>query len=234
MLCAEDAEDAEAVLAISEMDRQINNWLGARRSMFVPRTFEPEDIGWEPDLTRVGFVGSLHHKPNLDGLVAVLEAVEQHDFGALRVRIVGGPPDAGKALQARFRSVVYVGQLEDADLKREAATWAAFLNPVFWYSRGASTKLAIGINWGLPVISTPPGNRGYQWADGDFMTVERPDEMASALLKLVGSEAEVRELAARVGHVARSGPTIRKLAETIRPALLNGAARLAGSAVEGD
>lgn len=215
------AGDVDVVMAISDTDRHINNWLGARRSLFIPRTFQYEDIGWSPDLNRVGFVGSLNHKPNLDGLVAVLAELERCDYGSLRIRVVGGPSDVGTALQARFQSVEYVGHLEDEDLRREASTWAAFLNPVFWYSRGASTKLAMGINWGLPIISTTPGNRGYCWSEGDLVTVETPAEMVRAIFDLVRTQAGVRECAEHVRQVARSGPTIGGLADAIRPALLS-------------
>jgi glycosyltransferase involved in cell wall biosynthesis len=214
------AEDVDAVLAISEADLEINNWLGARRSIFVPRTFQPEDIGWSPDLNRIGFVGALHHKPNLDGLVAVLEELERREYGALRIRIVGGPSEAGNNLEARYPSVEYVGQLGDPQLRREAATWAAFLNPVFWYSRGASTKLAVGINWGLPVISTPAGNRGYRWTRGAITVVQTPRQMVDVILAISSGELNAQALAQDVRVVALSGPSITEIATHVRDALL--------------
>ena len=56
-----------------------------------------------------------------------------------------------------------------------------FLNPVFYYSKGVSTKLAKGMNWGLPVISTVAGNRGYIFKRGGVITCYNPDEMAKEI-----------------------------------------------------
>lgn len=210
---------ADAVLSISPTDKEISAWLGARRSIFVPRVLEPKFLDWQPDPDRVGFVGTLNHKPNRDGLEAVLRELRTLDHGRLRVRVAGGPPAEGARLAADHPAVDYVGHLSDRDLEHEAASWAIFLNPIFWQARGASTKLAQGIGWGLPIISTPAGNRGYEWRRGDILTGETAADLARLIVASTASPERLQELAAGVRAVAESGPTYGELAERVKPVL---------------
>ena len=209
----------DAVFCISETETQINRWLGAHRTFFVPRTFAPRYLDWQPDLSRIGFVGTLNHLPNIGGLTLLLEALAKHDLGDLKVRVVGAPDRQGKALQRRFPFVDYLGSLDQAALEKEASQWSFFLNPVFWYARGASTKLAQAVNWGLPVASTPAGNRGYEWKRGTLLTAETPADLAGLILKNRRIE-KVRDYAAQSRLVAESGPSFREIAERIEPWLL--------------
>lgn len=212
-------EVVDLLLSISETELQVNNWLGAKRSLFIPRIFKPEDIGRKPYPNRVGFVGSLNHKPNYDGILAVIEEMEGLGDNNVIFRIVGGPADIGRSLQERYSSVQYVGHLSDPEFRLEASTWALFLNPIFWYSRGASTKLAIGINWGIPVISTPPGNRGYRWEKGKITTVNSPFEMAETIVSITNDVHKIQALSEDVVRVASSGPDIEKLAQRLNELL---------------
>jgi hypothetical protein len=61
-----------------------------------------------------------------------------------------------------FPFVDDLGRLNDVALRQEAATWFVFLHPLFCFARGASTKLATGLAWGLPCITTESGMRGYE------------------------------------------------------------------------
>lgn len=212
---------ADLVLCLSETEMHINKWLGARRGLFIPRTFNPADINWSPKLNRVGFVGSLNHKPNYDGLVSVLEAIESLGAAGVRVRLVGGPTEIGQALQARYGIVDYVGSIPDDELRTEAASWSMFLNPVFWYSRGASTKLATGINWGIPIVSTRAGNRGYVWTEGSLITVDTPLQMAAAVLSATRDMGKIQSLSSAVKKIAQSGPTRLQLAAELRHCVEN-------------
>jgi hypothetical protein len=209
----------DLLLCLSETELQINSWLGATNVLFIPRTFNPVDIGWSPTEGRLGFVGSLNHKPNFDGLVSVIRAVENLGDTCVRIRVVGGPAAIGKALQETHRVVEFVGSISDEALKAEASTWAIFLNPVFWYSRGASTKLATGMNWGIPVVSTSAGNRGYVWENGDVLTAKDPAEMASAAVVASQDKHKLEELALQVREAAASGPSMESIAGRLRDCL---------------
>ena len=171
---------------MSEIEQKINAWLGAKRSMVVHRTFNPEFLDWSPVKGRVGFVGTLDHLPNKEGIVRLLKVLEDRkiDASGLEVRIVGGPEDVGNQLERRFSAVTYCGPLPQKAFKQEASTWSIFLNPIWWYARGASTKLAQAVNWGLPVVSTSPGKRGYTWSQGSLQITDTPDEMAALLIRV--------------------------------------------------
>lgn len=208
----------DLMLCMSEMEQNINAWMGAERSMVVPRTFEPDFLNWSPVRGRFGFVGTLNHLPNEEGIRRVLEALERrHGAGlpSIEVRIVGGPEDAGEELEHRFPSATYCGRLPQKDFKQEAATWGLFLNPIWWYARGASMKLAQAVNWGLPVVTTHPGKRGYTWSKGTVQVSETPDEMAGLLVKATRKPQMLQRFAEESRTVAQNGPTLDNLSTSL-------------------
>ncbi len=225
-MVAEEArgfQDVDAVLCLSETERQINLWLGAAAAVVVPRTWVPGFLDWAPVTGRVGFVGALDHLPNVEGIGQVLDALARMDASGVdtsgvEVRIVGGGGD-GARLAERFAGATYLGRLSDAELEAEARTWALFLNPVWWYARGASTKLAQAIAWGLPVATSVPGMRGYEWSDGDLLVTETPDAVAAAAVAVTADPSRAEAVAAAVRRVAQSGPTLADVADRVRPVL---------------
>ncbi len=210
--------DVDAVLCLSETERHINLWLGAREALVVPRTWTPDFLDWAPVAGRVGFVGALDHLPNTEGIGPVLDALAQADAAGVEVRIVGGG-GTGERLARRFSGATYLGRLSDAELETEVATWSLFLNPVWWYARGASTKLAQAIGWGLPIATSVPGMRGYEWSDGDLLVTETPEAMAAAAVQVAADPGRAVTLAAAVHRIAHSGPTLAEIADRVWPAL---------------
>jgi len=209
-------EDIDFVLSISETEKQINNWLGAKNSIFIPRTIKPDFIEWKPILSRVGFVGTLNHKPNIDGLKMLLNELKIKNIGNLEVRIVGGPKEEGLKLEKEYSFVKYVGHLIDSDFKKEVSSWAIFLNPIFWYSRGASTKLAQGIAWGLPIATTEAGNRGYAWKKGSLLVASNSNEMAQQIIDAASDKIKIEKLANETQQVANSNISLIEIAENIK------------------
>lgn len=206
----------DIVLSISNTDMEINNWLGAKTSIFVPRTFNPKFVDWKPELNRIGFIGTLDHKPNIDSLTALIEELGRKGANHLKIRVVGGPEETGRELEQKYEMVDYLGRLDDESFTKEATSWAIFLNPVFWYSRGATTKLALGINLGLPIASTHAGNRGYEWHKGSVMTADNAEMMAGQILENVGSFEKLRALALQVRLIPDNSRTIYDIAETLK------------------
>jgi len=158
------SEYLDGVVVISEHEVGVNQWLGATNVLVLPRMLERQALDWQPKPGRVGFVGTLNHGPNLKGLKLVLNALQLQSFSG-EVRIVGGPRETGELIAQEYTFASYLGRLTNKALEEEARTWGIFLNPVFWYSRGSSTKLAQGLNWALPSLTTPAGRRGYLLAD---------------------------------------------------------------------
>jgi hypothetical protein len=210
----------DLTLCISELEQDINSWLGARNILFIPRTFSPDFLEWEPVLGRIGFVGTLNHFPNIRGLEMVLEVFATLPGSSEReVRIVGGGESQGQELEQKYPFVKHLGRLTDQALKEEASAWSVFLNPVFWYSRGASTKLATGINWGLPILSTRQGNRGYSWKSGEMVTCANAQDMAEKMLNLSVNLEELCNLSSQIKEVAHSGESLNDLAINLKRVL---------------
>jgi glycosyltransferase involved in cell wall biosynthesis len=205
----------DGVVALSETERQIENWFGAKRASFLPRRLYKDFLPREPVPGRIGFVGRLDHPPNFQGVTILLEelAKQPHE---LSFRLAGAPPEYGMKIRQRFPFVEYLGELTDQHLEQEVATWAFFLNPVWWYSTGASTKLARAISWGLPIISTTAGMRGYEWGKGSLLIADSPAEMVKQLLTEAGSPERINYWKEQTELIAENGPDQNDLMNRIR------------------
>jgi glycosyltransferase involved in cell wall biosynthesis len=207
------------VFCLAPFEAEIERWLGARAVTALPRTIPARPpLAWTPDPARLGFVGTLDHPPTGDGLERFLTAFESIAPPDLRVRIVGGPDAAGRRLAGRFRAAEYLGPLAEADLEREAATWSAFVHPLFCWARGCSTKLAVALAWRVPIVTTPAGARGYTWQDGVLPMAETPETFARLAADLAQPVA-ARHARDQVAAVAGSSPTIADVGGVIAGAL---------------
>jgi len=204
--------ELDAVITLSETEKQIENWFGGKRVYFLPRRLYADFLDYKPVMGRVGFMGRLDHPPNYQGISMVLE---QLNGTKADIRIVGAPNEWGNKLQQQFPFVKYLGELSDAGLEEEVSTWSLLLNPVWWYSTGASTKLAKAISWGVPIISTTAGNRGYQWSGGELLMSESPAEMAAKISEFAFDEAKIMEQHRIVQNIANNGPSMEELTKII-------------------
>ena len=165
------------VTCISEEDTIFEKWLGATKTIFIPRSIRPRALTMNPQQFRVGTVSTLDHGPNLDGIRQLAQCLSR--YPAVKLRIVGRPESMGHQLQRQYSCIEYLGGLSDADLESEASSWCAFVNPIFCQARGASTKVATALGWGLPVLTTHVGARGYRWDDSLIPRCENADQLAA-------------------------------------------------------
>lgn len=206
----------DLILCLSPFDVELERWLGARRSEWLPRTVTVAPLNWSPRGDRIGFVGTLDHAPNAEGLFLFLQSLSaKTPPGTVRVRVVGGPKRIGRSLMNRFPVVEYVGVLSGDELRNEARTWNCFAHPIFCYPRGCSTKLATAISWQIPIVTTTPGHRGYEWSCGALSIADSPEAFSNLCIKMMN--AQIAEAArSQIAEVARSSPSIdsvgRKLA----------------------
>ncbi len=191
---------------LSPQDAELGRQMGATHVDWLPRIVRPAPLDWQPTGTRLGFLGTLDHAPNMEGLVAVLDR-----FGASaaapRIRVVGGPTAIGTWLTRRYPCVDYVGPLDDHALRQEASGWNAFLHPMFYLARGCSTKLATGLAWQIPVVTTVLGLRGYVWREGGPVIADTPDTFVAASLQMLDRQA-ASEARTRVMAASASTPTL--------------------------
>jgi hypothetical protein len=128
----------DLILCLSPLDVELERWLGARHVDWLPRTIASDPLRWDPYGNRIGFVGTLDHPPNIEGLSLFLESLSTKNSKGVQVRIAGGPDRIGRILVERFRSVEYLGALSHDALKEEASTWSCFAHPIFCSPRGCS------------------------------------------------------------------------------------------------
>lgn len=205
----------DMVLTVSDVESEIEKWLGTRKVYMIPRTIKQNFLKIDPVTNRVGFIGDLSHSPNNSGIISFCNALNKLRHN-INLRIIGGPPDVGNTLQNQYSFITYLGYLDNSELRKECATWYLFLNLVFYYSRGVSTKLANPISWGLPVISTTAGIRGYLWTKGKMLMAETPDAMASAVLQV---SKEHEQLVENARLIASSLPTLENIMNELNPQL---------------
>ena len=172
----------DAVLTLSPLDVEIEKWLGSRKVLWVPRIIMEPGLEARPVDQRVGCVSTLDHPPNSSGLLQLFDALEGKVSGNFRFRLVGLPTSQGAAMAKRYAFVEYLGSLSDQQLRSEAATWCCFVHPLFVYAKGYSTKLAIGLGWGLPVATTKFGARGYLWDEKLLPLADSPAELVQLVL----------------------------------------------------
>lgn len=209
----------DTVFSLSQVESEIEKWLGVQDTLLIPRGFEPNFIDWKPDGTSVGFVGSLDHPPNYHGLLKLAENLLKLN-SSCKIRVIGSPVALGKEFPKKYSNITYLGRLSNEELLKDMCTWSFFLNPVLWYSRGASTKLAVGVNAGMPIISSKAGNRGYIWKEGTIIECEKAHDMASFIDSNYQNFEQLQKLALEVRKVALSGPTEIDIANIIKEDLL--------------
>jgi len=206
----------DGVVALSETERQIENWFGGKRVVFLPRRLYKDFLDHAPVKGRIGFVGRLDHPPNLQGVSILFDELEKSDHSGLKIRVVGAPESFGRELQQRYPFIEYLGELSDEALEKEIAGWSVLLNPVWWYATGASTKLSRAISWGVPIISTTAGMRGYEWKEGRLIVADSPGQMAESLIRIAPDMDQVRYWAEQTRTIAVNGPSMEDLAAKIK------------------
>ncbi len=174
----------DLVLTVSEIEIGIEKWLGAAKVYMVPRHIDNIEWPYKPILGRVGFFADLSHEPNYYGINEVCKSICNHNISNIIIHLAGGGSQRGQALENKYPFVKYLGYLSNEKLQEEITTWTFALNPVFYYSRGVSTKLGKSLSHGIPVITSDKGLRGYQWKEGEIPTCYDADGMAMMIQTL--------------------------------------------------
>jgi len=191
------------VVSLAPFEVEICRWLGAKSNSWIPRAIPCDPLERKPVPGRLGVVGTLDHPPTMEAMWLVLEAMRQQGPGQVRVRIVSASRRQAEFFATEFPFVEDLGRLDEAALREEAATWSAFLHPLFCFARGASTKLATGLSWGLPCITTESGMRGYELPEGAVRIADSPTEFAAHAIG-TARERDGKKPSAAMWSVAQS------------------------------
>lgn len=210
----------DLVLTVSEVEEQIEKWLGAKHVFMVPRVFKAKFIDWKPVQGRIGFVGDISHPPNFYGVWKLCEAIQKKGVPAhFDFRIIGVEDDHSRKLKQQFPFVSIMGYMDNAVFEKEAASWNYYMNLAFYYSKGVSTKLAKGIDWGIPIISTTAGNRGYIFKGGTVLTGDAPEDIAEILEQRLSNPELVAHDRNKIINIVRNTITYRDIMATLLPVL---------------
>ncbi len=201
-----------AAICLCSFDADFERWLGVADTTWLPRTVTSAPLDWQPVLGRFGFLGTLDHAPNLHGLVEILENLVKTGDTSIQLRVVGGPENLGQWLLSQFPDhLTYLGPLDEKGLKNEAASWSAFLNPIFCQARGCSTKLATALSWEIPIITTAIGRRGYVNRGGDILVADSPLSFIHLMQRLL-NPAHLTITQRNLKVAARSMPNMQEVA----------------------
>jgi hypothetical protein len=203
------------VFCLAPFEVEICRWLGARSVSWWPRSLEKgRTLAWHPSGDRVGVIGTLDHPPNLEGVFLFCAALQELGGAGPRVRIISRSAPVGRDLAARYSFVDYLGPLEDRQaVADEVATWSAFAHPIFCHAMGCSTKVATGLSWGLPLLTSNAGLRGYQ--ENRIPVYDTPAQMAARAVELMipDAAAYARQLTL---EVLGSAPDVREIGRRFR------------------
>lgn len=200
----------DLVLTVSEVETNIEKWLGAQKVFLVTRTFQQKTANPLPTKGRVGFIADLSHEPNYYGIRIVCEELSLRD-AKIALRLVGSGAKRGELLQRDFSFVTYLGHLNDQDLDIEINSWTFALNPVFYYSRGVSTKLGKMLGEGIPSITTEKGLRGYSWHEGELPIANTPKQMACLMIADASDATKIDYYRNEVRKIQRSAPSLETM-----------------------
>ncbi len=205
------------VFCLAAFEVEICRWLGARSASWLPRTMRTDHfLNWTPTGDRVGCVGTFDHPPNLEGLEHLCAALQAAGPGRLRLRLITHSREFAASLRGRYPFVDDLGPLlAPGAVEAEAATWSAFVHPIFCHAMGCSTKVATGLGWGLPVLTTAAGVRGYSWKEGGVALATTAADLAQRALEVL-DPARADALRDEVIKAARSAPSMHDVARQMR------------------
>lgn len=205
----------DLVLTVSNVEAEVEKWLGAKNIYMVPRIIEKECLEKNTTPGRIGFLSDLSHEPNFYGINELCKAIAALGKAAPEIRLVGGGERRGHQLARQFHFVKQLGYLPEEAMKKELSTWTFALNPVFYYSRGVSTKLGKCLGLGIPVITTAIGMRGYHWQDGELPVCMSKNEMAEKCVQLSKDEVAIKYYSEEVKKIQTSTPKFENMMEDI-------------------
>ena len=185
----------DKVVVVSDIEKSLEYWLHSKEVLFLPRFFDADFLKWNPISGKIGFLADFTHLPNLYGVKNFCEELSKRNIpDNLKLVLVGVGDSRIDSLSKEYPFIQRLGYLSESELKTELGSWMAYLNIVLYYSKGVSTKLAKGMDLGLPVITTTQGNRGYTLSGLEEVTANNVEEFVDIVLNLCNNKDKVMEI----------------------------------------
>ncbi len=210
----------DLVCTMSKEEESIEKWLGINRPFLFNRIIQQNPApDRNPHPNCFGYVGTLDHSPNINAIKQICACLSKVS-GKFTLHIVGQPSHIGKKLENTYPFIKYKGALSNHDLRKEVSQWAYFINPIFYYSRGASMKLSKAIEWEIPVISTIAGKRGYSWREGQLIeTLDTPADFVKTMVDCMQQRIPYHEIELDVQRVKHSSISLLAVANDLKQSL---------------
>lgn len=174
------------VLAVSsEQDRAYFG--GSERVCAIPNGFEGSEsvtVKKPVSTPRIGFIGTFHYGPNLDGIRWFVDRVwplilkQRPD---IILRLVGTGTETGMFNQhPNIEGLGFV-----ADSESEIGSWTLMIVPIL-VGGGTRIKIAEAFSRGCPVVATTQGAYGYQIQNGqECVLADEAEDFAKGCLSLL-------------------------------------------------
>jgi len=198
----EAAQRFNAIIPISEPDMHWFSKVRGVRPLFLSETgtdntryvSEPEE-----ENLKVGFIGALNWKPNLDGIKWFLKEVWPciaNEFPVATLHIAGRAAPEGARNRLDGERVIYEGEVDDA--KGFMASVNVLVAPLFAGS-GLRIKIIEAMSIGRTVVATPVAVSGLQSENNrEFLVAADAPAFCEALTKALTN----KELRTKMGHAA--------------------------------
>jgi sugar transferase (PEP-CTERM/EpsH1 system associated) len=213
----------DAVIAVSDLDRETFLRFGARRVFTIPMAVDTEQFRpWPdpPDPDTLIFVGSMDWRPNEDAVRYFVDHILPRVAAqrpAVRFTVVGRDPSP--ALLRRLRSVPGVactGRVED--VRPYVARHAVCVLPL---RVGGGTRIKVFeiMAMGKALVSTTIGVEGLPVVPGrDVLVADTPEAFAGAVVALLSEPRQRQALERAARHLVSSNYGWDRAAESFRAA----------------
>lgn len=173
----------------SELDRAYFD--SSERVCVIPNGFEGSDsvtVRKPASPPRIGFIGTFHYGPNLDGIRWFVERVwplilkQRPD---ILLRLVGTGTETG--IFTPHPNIEGLGFVDDSE--SEIASWTLMIVPIL-VGGGTRIKIAEAFSRGCPVVSTKQGAYGYKIQNGqECVLADEAEDFAKGCLSLIEDPA---------------------------------------------
>jgi glycosyltransferase involved in cell wall biosynthesis len=226
-------QQADLIIAVTEDDGHLLKKDAPRSQIgLLPNIHRiPEFIGSHPPYTKLIFVGTFNHEPNIDAVLYFCNEIFPHLLkmnSNFTLEVIGpNPPESVKALQSH--KIIIRGFVENLE---ECYRTAHISVAPLRFGAGMKGKIGEALSFGLPVVTTKIGAEGFGLSPSEnILIAETPLDFAESILQLSQDNQIYKKLSTNGYNFIKNNyseeATRARLSKLINQALLISPKRLA-------